>query len=84
VLAIDAGGNSRAERAAVWQITTDFFAANCNKLVERSASRTDEPDGEVVDAFTSDPGIRSNANHDAVAFFANSIRVSTIGLEFRV
>jgi hypothetical protein len=35
-----------------WRITIDLFAANCNKLVERSASWTDEPDSEVVDAFT--------------------------------
>jgi hypothetical protein len=35
-----------------WRITIDLFAANCNKLVERFASWTDEPDSEVVDAFT--------------------------------
>jgi hypothetical protein len=35
-----------------WRITIDLFAANCNKLVERFASWTDEPNGEVVDAFT--------------------------------
>ena len=35
-----------------WRITIDLFAANCNKLVDRFASWTDEPDSEVVDAFT--------------------------------
>jgi hypothetical protein len=35
-----------------WRITIDLFAANCNRLVERFASWTDEPDSEVVDAFT--------------------------------
>jgi hypothetical protein len=53
-------GCSRTTREAIWalcdrqgwQITIDLFAANCNKLVERFASWTDEPDSVVVDAFT--------------------------------
>ena len=35
-----------------WTVTIDLFAANCNALVPRFASWTDEPDSEVVDAFT--------------------------------
>ena len=35
-----------------WNITIDLFAANCNALVPRFASWTDEPDSEIVDAFT--------------------------------
>ena len=34
-----------------WSLTIDLFAANCNKLTDRFASWTDEPDSEVVDAF---------------------------------
>jgi hypothetical protein len=52
VLAIDAESNSSAVCAAVWQITTDLFAVNCNKLVELFASWTNKQDGEVVGAFT--------------------------------
>ena len=35
-----------------WRLTIDLFAANCNRLSPRFASWTDEPDSEVVDAFT--------------------------------
>jgi hypothetical protein len=35
-----------------WRISVDLFAANCNKMVARFASWTDEPDSETVDAFT--------------------------------
>jgi hypothetical protein len=35
-----------------WKVTIDLFAANCNKFSQRFASWTDEPDSEVVDAFT--------------------------------
>ena len=35
-----------------WRPTIDLFAANCNKFTPRFASWTNEPDSEVVDAFT--------------------------------
>ena len=35
-----------------WTITIDLFAATCNRLTDRFASWTDEPESEVVDAFT--------------------------------
>ena len=35
-----------------WNVTIDLCAANCNKFVQRFASWTDEPDSEVVNAFT--------------------------------
>ena len=35
-----------------WTITIDLFAATCNRLTARFASWTDEPESEVVDAFT--------------------------------
>jgi hypothetical protein len=47
-----------------WKITIDLFAANCNKLVEHFASWTDEPDSDVVDAFT----IRCERFHREKAF----------------
>jgi sulfite reductase alpha subunit-like flavoprotein len=35
-----------------WKVTIDLFAADSNKLTERYASWTDEPDSEAVDAFS--------------------------------
>ena len=35
-----------------WNITIDLFAAACNRITDRYASWTDEPDSEAVDAFT--------------------------------
>jgi len=63
VLAIDAEGNSSAVCAAVWQITTDLFAVNCNKLVERFASWTNKQDGEDS---PSDPGISPGENEGGI------------------
>mmetsp|Transcript_41001 Transcript_41001/g.85559 ORF Transcript_41001/g.85559 Transcript_41001/m.85559 type:complete len:1077 (-) Transcript_41001:1365-4595(-) len=35
-----------------WVVTIDLFAAACNRFTARFASWTDEPESEVVDAFT--------------------------------